>query len=398
MNRKQFLILLVLVAVIGGAALLSYNKKGASYQGGSRVGQKLLGDFDINEVAHIVIKQSDKELNLVRGNSGWTVKERGDYPANFEQISEFIRKASELKVVQTLKVGPSQLPKLELAEAGDSTKSGTQVQLKGAGDKPMKSLRLGAKHMKKSESPSPYGDEGGFPDGRYVLPEGSQNVVLISDALTQAEPKPEQWLNKDFFKVEKVRAIEMISPEKTNSWKVSRPLETGDFKLTGPKPGENVDTNKLSGLANAVSNPSFSDVVVNKAPAETGLDKPTVVKIETFDKLTYTLKIGKKTADENHYVDIAISADLPKERTPGKDEKKEDKEKLDKEFKEKNDKLEEKLKQEKAFEKWSYLIPKWTLESLLKNRSELMVEKKDEKKDDKASAKAGPGQLDSLLP
>src|SRR2546430_12704710 len=35
---------------------------------------------------------------------------------------------------------------------------------------------------------------------------------------------------------------------------------------------------------------------------------------------------------------------------------------LDKEFKERLAKLEEKLKQEKGFEKWTYLVSKWTVD------------------------------------
>ena len=42
--------------------------------------------------------------------------------------------------------------------------------------------------------------------------------------------------------------------------------------------------------------------------------------------------------------------------------------------------VEEKLKQEKTFEKWTYLVSKWTVDPLLKERKELLAEKKDEKK------------------
>jgi hypothetical protein len=86
-----------------------------------------------------------------------------------------------------------------------------------------------------------------------------------------------------------------------------------------------------------------------------------------------------------------VTADLPKERTPGKDEKPEDKDKLDKEFKDKLSKLEEKLKLEKTCEKWTYLVDKYTVDALLKERKDLLVEKKDEKKEDKKDeVKAAP--------
>ena len=63
---------------------------------------------------------------------------------------------------------------------------------------------------------------------------------------------------------------------------------------------------------------------------------------------------------------------------PGKDEKPEDKEKLDKEFKEKLAKLEQKLKTEQGYAKWTYIVSKWTIEPILKNRSDLFADKKAE--------------------
>src|SRR5205085_7861616 len=85
-----------------------------------------------------------------------------------------------------------------------------------------------------------------------------------------------------------------------------------------------------------------------------------------------------------------IAAQISKERTPGKDEKPDDKTKLDKEFKDKTQKLQDKLDQEKACEKWVYLFSSWTLDPLLKDRSQRLVEKNEEpKKDEKPTASSG---------
>ena len=142
-----------------------------------------------------------------------------------------------------------------------------------------------------------------------------------------------------------------------------------------------------------MSSPSFSDVETDSKGAQLGLDKPTVVKLDTFDNLSYTLKVGSKTND-NYAMEMSVAAQLPKERTPGKDEKPADKAKLDKEFKDKQQKLEEKLTQEKGYEKWVYLVSSWTMDPLLKERNQLLVEKKDTKvepkKDDKPAASAAP--------
>ena len=402
MNRKQLVILIVLGVVIGGLAISVSRRNAASYQssGEGSAGKKLLPDFAINDVARIEIKQGTNELNLVRQDDTWTVRERYGYPANFQELKEFLQKMWDLKVVQTQQVGPSQFARLELVESDQATNSATRLDFKDKSDKTIKAVLLGKKHTRKSEGASPLGGSDGFPDGRYVLVQnGPKDVAVVSDALSEAEAKADRWLNKDFFKVEKLKAISVTHTNATNSWRLTREIENGPLTLADAKPGEQLDTGKSSPVGNALSFPSFTDVVSPQArPEETGMDVPVMAKLDTFDNFTYTVKIGRKTNDDNCYLNVNVSADLPKERTPGKDEKAEDKEKLDKEFKEKTTKLEEKLKQEKAFDKWTYLVSKWTVDPLLKERKDLLAEKKEEPKKDEPKKDEKPPESGAATP
>jgi Flp pilus assembly protein CpaB len=106
MNRKQFIILLVLVVVVGAAGLLVRQRSNNSWQGGgTAIGQKLLPNLAVNDVAQIAIKSGTNELNLVKRDNLWRVRERGDYPANFSQISEVLMKLADLKIAQTEEIG-----------------------------------------------------------------------------------------------------------------------------------------------------------------------------------------------------------------------------------------------------------------------------------------------------
>jgi len=386
MNSKQLVTLILLVAVLGGAWYLLQNRQGAFNQGsGSTItGKKLMGDFPVNDVAHITVKEGTNELNLVKKDNFWRVRERSDYPANYPQLTEVLLKLQDLKVGQAETVSAAQLARLGLV-AGNGTNAAVVVDFKNKDDKPIKSLLLGKKHMKKSDRPSPMGDPGedagGWPDGRYVKLSDSDSVAVISDALANIEPKPDQWLNKDFFKVEKVRSIAVTYPTATNSWKVSRETETGEWKLSDAKPTEQLDSAKTSAFGNALNSPNFSDITSSIKPE----DLATNVVIQTFDDFTYNLKVGAKTNDNIPLV-VAVSANIVKERAPVKDEKPEEKTKLDKEFQDKQKKLQEKLDQEKAYEKYTYLVSNWTLDSVLKDRSQLLAEKKEEPKKDETKA------------
>lgn len=406
MNRKQLTPILILAVIFGGLGYHFYNKQKDSYQSSDAVsGQKLLPNFPINDIAHVLIKQGTNQLNLVKQDDVWKVRERYDYPANFTEIGDLLRKFWEMKTVQAVKAGQSQLGRLELNSEGAN--SGTVVDFRDKAGKTTKSVMLGKKYMRESEGGgSPFGGGGGFPVGRYVMVvENPPKVWLISDALSNIETKPESWLNKDFFKVEKIRSVAVAGGSVTNSWKLTRDTETGEFKLADAAPNEVADSGKSSGAGHVLSSPSFSDILAPDITDEaSGLDKATAATIETFDGFTYTVKLGKTGADDNYNLKFAVTGSFAKERTPGKDEKPEDKDKLDKEFKESLAKLETKLKQEKQYEKWTYVVAKWSIDALLKDRKELLKEepKKEEAKPDEGKKTEGlpvpiPG-IDPLKP
>ena len=404
MNRKQLTLILVLGVVAGGLAWWITRRNAASYQtSGTSLGQKVLPNFPLNDVAQVVIREGTNELQLVRQEDVWKVSERQGYPANFSEVGDLLRKMWDLKAVQTEEVGPSQYGRLQLLDPGQGTNSATLVEFKDASGKTAASILLGKKHLKKNEAASQFGGGEGWPAGRWVRVQGgAKQVALVSEVFSEVEAKPERWLNKDFFKVEKLKAVSVTHTNSTNSWKVVRESENGELKLADAQGEEKLDTGKSSSAGSALSYPSFTDVASPDAkPEDLGLDHPVVAKLETFDGFQYDVKIGRKTGEEKCHLKLSVTADLPKERTPGKDEKPEDKDKLDKEFKDKLSKLEEKLKLEKTCEKWTYLVDKYTVDALLKERKDLLIEKKDEKKEDKkdevkvAPLGGEPPQLDA---
>ena len=380
MNRKQFLTLIILGLAIGGLGIYLANRQKGSYESTSSQGEaRVIKDFPINNVAHIRVLQGTNEVNLVRGEV-WTVKERWNYPANFTEVSDLLRKMFELKPVQDVEAGPSQYGRLELLNPKENkgTNSATLVEFKDEKAANLHSILLGKKHMK--DSPGGMGMGGGFPVGRYVLVPESKKVWLVNETFSNVDTKPEQWLNKDFFKIEKVKSVSVTSPNPTNTWSLSRETESGEWKMADVKEGEKFEASKASSLNYALSSPSFNDILSPETKAEqNGFDKPTVAKFETFDGFAYTVTLGS-TNEDNVHLKVDVAANLQKERTPGKDEKPEDKEKLDKEFKDKLTKLEEKLKNEEKYEKWAYLVSKWTVDALLKPRTDFLAEKKEEPK------------------
>jgi len=371
MKSKQLALLLLLAAVLAGAAwILKKNNKDAWSETTVATGAKVI-ELPVNDVATLTIQSAAGSVNLVKKDDAWTVQERADYPANFDRIGDLLRKVWDLKIVQTLQAGPSQFARFDLTEPDKG--AGMKVEFKNKDGKSLGALLVGKKFMKKSDGPM--AEMGGFPAGRYVMPVGGTSVSLVSDSLDDVDAKPEAWLKRDFIKIENPSSVTLAGPTDAQKWKLTRDTASAEWKLAGAKPDEKVDAAKVSQVANAFSFGAFSDVLNPDAkPADTGLDSPTVITIETFDHFTYVLKVGKVNG-ENRPVTVSVSAQLAKERTPGKDEKPEDKTKLDDEFKATLKKHEEKLAAEKKLEGRPYLIAKSTLDAVIKDRAALFPDK-----------------------
>ena len=163
MKGKQLLFLLLLVAVLGGIGYSLYRGNEHSWTGTSAGGGKVL-EFPINDVDRITIKEASGELTLLKKDDQWVVQERGQYPASFEQVSSLLRKLWDLKTVQEVKVGASQMARLQLIEPGKGEGAGTTVEFKDKDGKVVGGALLGKPHLRKSEG-GPMGSLGGFPSG-----------------------------------------------------------------------------------------------------------------------------------------------------------------------------------------------------------------------------------------
>ena len=375
MKRTQLAILVLLVIVFGAVALLLIRRSTNSWQ--SSIGHlpDKVVHLPINDVAQITITQPGGKVDLLKKGDKWVVAERADYPANFEMIGTFIRKVWDLKPVQEVKVGPSQLGRLDLLEPGHGSNSGTLVDFKDAKGKRLAALLIGKKYLR--ESDQSFAQARSFPAGRYVMPEdGSHRVSLVTDAFAQVDDKPERWLDRDFIKIEKPISITCAGTSPAMNWTLERDQGSSEWKLAGAKSDEQLDQSKAKQLASAIGSiSSFVDVLAPDAkPETTGLDKPTTFTVMTEDGFTYVLKVGKEM-DEHYPLTVAVSASIPTTRASTKEEKAEEKTKLDKEFQTKREALEKKLAKEQGFEGRPFLIAKFSVEQLEKNRADLLAPK-----------------------
>jgi len=367
MNRKQLIILVIVLLVLGGASLMVHKHSSSSWKAETGNG-KVLGDFQINDVARVVIQSgTGGTLALDKKNDVWVVSQRDDYPADFMRIGDFVQTLWQLKPKEDVQAGASQLGRLDLLPPGKDEGTGTLVDLQDKDSKRIAALLIGKKFLKTSPQAP---DEEGYPAGRYVMPADSNppKVSLVSETLEQADPSPTAWLDKSFLHIDRIQSIALDSG--TNQWTVSRDSDSSnEWKLAWIKPGETVDQSKILPFVSTLGAPTFNDVMP-ASTKPTGFD--TTLTVTTFDQFIYTLKFGKADGD-NLPVSVALNAYLPKERRPRKDELPGDKKRLDDEFAANAKRLADVLAMAKTFESRIYLVQRTMFDSLFIPRANLLA-------------------------
>jgi len=375
MNRRQFLYLVVALVVLGGAGLALFWQDIADYRAsGARIGAKLLPDFKLADIAEVRLQDARHQVTLARREKAWVVQERGGYPASFQEISDLMIKLAELKVTQAEQVGAALWPRVDLADPGTGKGSGTRVEFRNGSGQVLASLVLGKKVLKKDPlNPLPAAKDG-VPAGRYVrIASGKDAVVVVSDPLPKAEADPGRWLNKDFFKAERIRTLAVGPEGAAPGWKITRAEEWGQWKFaTG---GGELNPSAAVAAANKLGSLAFNDVATD-AKAESG-EKPLVAVAETFDNLVYTVRLAKRAKDDSYLVSFTVKGEPSRSRAPEKDEKADQKERRDKEFEESRKKLVERVAAEQALVKWTYVIAKSELEPLLRSRGDMVAPKRE---------------------
>jgi len=288
-------ILVVLLVVLGGAALLAQREDSTQRpQNAATLGQPLLKDLKAADIAKIRIVEPKSALTLERKGDSWVIVEREDFPADFTKVREFVVKVVGLRVTQSEPVGEKDRARLNLDA------SATQLEFVGADGKSLSRLLIGKK-LFRSEPENP---EKALGDGRFVMSPGDDKTVLmISDPLVQATAKTSEWIDKRSFQIEKVKTLEVRYPG-GEGWRLARAGENAEWKLADQKPGEKVDSSKANAATYSLGLLDLADVAPKETtPEAAGLDKPTRLSATTLGGLSYGVRIGKLEG-ENYYVKL----------------------------------------------------------------------------------------------
>ena len=353
MKTKQIVILVIVLLVLGILTWRTRSGDNSGWRNEDSTQTILPADFDADAVKSVVLTRNGQKLTFSRTSEGWTLAERGDYPADVSQLGKIMLDLLETKIAQRfVQADANEVQSMELSpESGAVT-----LELLDGNNNKLVKLCFGKRVEKEADQASMaamYGQAAGTPLGRYIqLQDGTP--ALVANTFSILDNAPGQWLDQEFLNIEKLKSVSLTVDGKVQ-WTLERKEEMKPLELACDIPkGYQPDTSALGAIDRAFSWLPFKDATL----ATTPLSSNKTLNITDWSGATYTIDFGEKTADGRH---MRVKANYAGE---------------DKAKKEKIEKLGALL------QKYNYLVIPNTFDSVDKTLVQLCKEIPQEKKTD----------------
>jgi hypothetical protein len=311
----------VLSALLAVVTFAAGNRWGGEPAGGDKLMPALAASID--RVAEIAIRQGEDTAVLERHPDGtWTLKSRGGYPVDVAKVGTLLRGLGEAELVEAKTSRPDKYAVLELDDPSAKGAKARLVKVTDAKGNAIAEAVLGKKR--------PDGYSTGKAGGTYVRRPGNAQTWLADRAL-DAPVATADWvktgvLSLDSAKIARIgieipgeQALRIERPlpaaakdakdtkpadAKTSAKADAKAAETADAKPPAPaQPGKLAfvgfpdsgkklkDASAAEAIARAVAGIDLEDV--RKLEAPPAGDGVSVVKVETADGLSATLRLRK---------------------------------------------------------------------------------------------------------
>lgn len=381
MKTNKLMMLVLVAAALVGAAVWTHSQKNRARRPAAGAGGPVLAALQksdvLNAVEALSLTTADSTVRVAKVGGVWVAPDRHNHPVKFEDVRQFIRTLSDLKVGQSIPGGERELASLNLrAPAAGVTNegAGTLVTVSDKNGKALASLVLGKARTR--------GGEMSFPDGRFVLVDGKPS--LVAETFHSLPAKSVDWMDTQLVDV---FSSDLASLTWTPAGKPALALatEVTELRLANLATNERMDSVKSGKLSGIVSYLRFADVASPAlSPADTGLDKPDTLVANARNGRSFTVRVGKATTNAMRYVSVSAAftapplPEAPKEEViPGDKKQHEDAVKA---RKSEDDKLAAEIRAlNERVGKWVYLVEASRFENLPMERKDLLQPPEEKK-------------------
>ena len=288
-RKLSILAIVAVVAVIAGLWLAGRHTSPPSSESAALY-PDLKSELASITAVRIVKAGGSPALEVKRGESGWTVAERHDYPADEAKLRKLITSLAEAKVLEEKTSNPESYPALGVEDVSDAAAGGVQIELDGP-KQPVKLI---------------VGKQAQGAQSQYVRRAGEPKSWLVNKSIDTSS-SADQWLRKQIIDVsaDRVQSAEVSIGKSKPYSAVKKTRADADFTVEGlPKGKELSSPSAADNFATALAGLTLSDV---KAASEV-TDPPSArTTIRTFDGLVTEVSGWEK--DDKHYVALKTSFD-----------------------------------------------------------------------------------------
>jgi len=389
MSRIQLLILWIL-ALVAGTIFVKSGKPQSNTTSATKleVGDTLVATSLVNTLDGLRITSGEETTTLKKIEDQWCVVEQDNFPADISQVSRLINNLSDAKVAQGVSAQAEYYNRFDLdpTTSDDGEKPQTVVLTKDGQDDI--TLFIG----KNRES----GGRGSA--GRFVrLSNDDSGVYVTPQSFSALDASSKNWIVKTLSLVaEGAIKVEVSAPQDADfkAWSTSRKTTLDNLIVEGLGEQEETNTAETNSLKTVFTSSTFSELLSAEQAKEKSADKGArEVKItdSSGSVFLFTLTPEKVEAPAdseeekttpaeptNYIVSFKVVNGPTRPEPPAEDASLEQKAEFEARLENMGDIKISVEKNQKTYEGRYLLMSKASLGSLVKERSELIKEKKKE--------------------
>lgn len=304
MSRKTLIALIVLLAVLAGAAWLNNRRTAGPETAAAAPVGALLPAVDLSTVRGIAIAEAAATTHLAQVEENWCVAEMENYPADLDRLRELIRSLDGAEAGQIAEKGPEHLAEFGLAADGE-----------------IKPVRISLEHaqgttvLSLGRMRAPQADAGywGPAPGRYArVDEGP--VQLLKEDIRGVQADPDQWWDRKLLEVPPEALRQVDAGVGGEAFTIVRETN-GTYTLTGTAEGETVDAGAAGRLFGALRNLRAQKILTDAEGGGTNFASAGQFKA-VADGATYAIQVGAARPDEGGGRAVKIDVTAAESATP----------------------------------------------------------------------------------
>jgi hypothetical protein len=299
MQTKGLIALLGVTVLVAGVAI-AVSRGGTRNVADAGSGQAVLGALKpkIGEVASIKISGAGGPVTLQRASQGWTIAEKGGFPADSGKIRQVLLGFAELKLVEPKTRSAESYSRLDVEDPGKEGGRSKGVEIDDKGGGKLGELIVGKRRPDRLGSGA---------DGLYIRRPGDAQSWLAQGSVDlPAETK--DWLDKKIVSVAPTRiAMVKLTHADGSTLILKRDKEDAKFAVEGgPADGKFKSDSAIAEPAGALDGLELTDV---RPAAELAFPADGVSRVEwaTFDGLTISAETFEK--DGANWLRLKASGD-----------------------------------------------------------------------------------------